>query len=375
MMKRQRISRRMFLGGGLGVAGLAGNMLALSTGPQGKPDIAYASSHISNASMSNMAGMAGMAAGAVPSLPFLLKNVNPALNAGYDPSKFIQQFEMGQVQTINGKQTRVFNLVSNERTITVAIDNNTGKPVTFPAWAIGTSDATTQVPGPTLRCTQGENIIINYKNNSTTFTHSLHFHGIHNTGNDGSLIAAAPGQSVKYEFTADPPGVMAYHCHVFPGLQHIGKGLYGLMIIDPPNGRSPMAELVLVMNAFPTDPTNPSKNTVYAFNTVANHYGRNQIAVPLNQAMRIYLVNMVYGEPPLSFHLHANFFNAYPAGTKDAPTEFNDVITLAFLQRYVIEFTFDSKRFTPGSYMFHSHDDPGELGMFGMFLLTNGAVA
>src|SRR5690348_11258425 len=108
-MKRQRISRRMFLGGGLGVAGLASNMLALSTGPQGKPDIAYASSHISNASMSNMAnmaGMTGMAAGAVPSLPYLLKNVNPAVNAGYDPSKFIQQFEMGQVQTINGKKTR-----------------------------------------------------------------------------------------------------------------------------------------------------------------------------------------------------------------------------------------------------------------------------
>jgi FtsP/CotA-like multicopper oxidase with cupredoxin domain len=369
MTKQQRISRRMFLGGGLGIAGLASNVLALSTGGLQ----AHASSHISHASMSHMAGMSSMtsmAAGAVPSLPFLKNNVNPALNGGFDPSKFIQQFERGTVQRINGKQTRVFDIVSVDRPIVVAIDDNTGKPVQFRAWAFGTSDATVQVPGPTLRCTQGETVLINYTNKSA-FTHSIHFHGIHNTGNDGSLVAAAPGQSVKYEFVADPPGLMAYHCHVFPGISHVGYGLYGAMIIDPPDGRKPMAELVLVMNGFATDRSNPTRNTVYAFNTVANHYGRNQIAIPLDQAIRIYLLNMCL-DRPLTFHLHANFFDVYPSGTKNTPTQFNDMLTTAFLERYILEFTFDSKRFTPGSYMFHSHDDPGELGMFGMFLLTNG---
>lgn len=375
MMKRQRISRRMFLGGGIGVAGLASNVLALSTGTQGKPNIAYASPHTANhrmAGMSNMAGMSGMAAGAVPSLPYLLHDVPPALNGGFNPSKFIQQFETGTVQTINGQKARVFNIISVDRPITVAIDDTTGKPMQFGAWAYGTSAATAQVPGPTLRCTQGETVIINYKN-MTPFTHSIHFHGIHNTGNDGSLVAAAPGQSVKYEFVADPPGLMAYHCHVVPTISHVVKGLYGAMIVDPPNGRTPMAELVLIMNAFPIPPS--TKNSVYAFNTIANHYGRNQIAIPLGQAIRVYLLNMVFGEPPISFHLHANFFNAYPSGTKNTPTEFNDMITTSFLERYILEFTFDTKRFTPGSYMFHSHDDPGELGMFGMFLLTNGTTA
>jgi len=358
----------MFLGGGLGIAGLASNVLALSAGgPQ-----VHASSHISNTSMSNMAGMAGMAAGAVPTLPFLKNNVNPALNGGFDPSKFIQQFEKGNVQRINGKQTRVFNLVSANRTITVAIDDATGRPVQFQAWAFGTSATTLQVPGPTLRCNQGETVLINYTNNSP-FTHSIHFHGIHNTGNDGSLVAAAPGQSVKYEFVADPPGLMAYHCHVFPGLSHVGYGLYGAMIIDPPDGRKPMAELVLVMNGFATDKTNPTKNTVYAFNTIANHYGRNQIAVPLDTPIRVYLLNMCL-DRPISFHLHANFFDVYPYGTKDNSTMFTDMVTTSFLERYLLEFTFDTKHFTPGSYMFHSHDDPGEMGMFGMFLLTNGVA-
>src|SRR5258708_11854833 len=64
MAKHQRLSRRMFLGGGIGVAGLVSNVLALSTGPQGKQGVAYASSHIpshTNSSMADMAGMAGIA--------------------------------------------------------------------------------------------------------------------------------------------------------------------------------------------------------------------------------------------------------------------------------------------------------------------------
>jgi FtsP/CotA-like multicopper oxidase with cupredoxin domain len=321
--------------------------------------------------MADMAGMAGMATAGVPSLPYLLKNVNPQVNGGFNPSTFLQQFEKGTPQSVGGQTSRVFNLVSIDRTITVAIDDTTGKPMQFAAWAFGTSAATAQVPGPTLRCTQGENIIINYTNN-TPFTHSIHFHGIHNTGNDGSLIAAAPGQSVKYEFIADPPGLMAYHCHVVPTSLHVGKGLYGAMIIDPPTGRTPMVELVMIMNAFPIAPS--TKNTVYAFNTVANHYGRNQIAIPLGQPIRIYLLNMVCGDPPMSFHLHANFFNRFPAGTKNTPVELNDMLITTLLQRDILEFTFDTTHFTPGSYMFHSHDAPGELGMFGMFLLTNGSI-
>jgi FtsP/CotA-like multicopper oxidase with cupredoxin domain len=146
------------------------------------------------------------------------------------------------------------------------------------------------------------------------------------------------------------------------------------MIVDPPDGRKSMAELVMIMNGFPLNPSAPTHNTVYAFNSIANHYSRNPIAVPLDTPLRIYLLNMCL-DKPLTFHLHANFFDVYPAGTKDTPTMFNDMVTTAFLERYVLEFTFDSKHFSPGQYMFHSHDDPGELGMFGVFLLTNGAVS
>src|SRR5258708_28955218 len=66
MAKHQRLSRRMFLGGGIGVAGLVSNVLALSTGPQGKQGVDYPSSHIpshTNSSMADMSGMARMVRG------------------------------------------------------------------------------------------------------------------------------------------------------------------------------------------------------------------------------------------------------------------------------------------------------------------------
>ena len=48
----------------------------------------------------------------------------------------------------------------------------------------------------------------------------------------------------KYEFDAQPYGVHPYHCHIAPVTRHIGKGLYGLLIIDPQKGRPPADEMV-----------------------------------------------------------------------------------------------------------------------------------
>jgi len=87
----------------------------------------------------------------------------------------------------------------------------------------------------------------------------------------------------------------------------------------------------------------------YLFLAIFNQEYCNKIEIPLDTPIRLYLVNMVCGEPAVSFHLHANFFNRYPSGTKGTPTELNDVVTLSLLQREILEeFTFDSKHFTPG---------------------------
>lgn len=383
MTKRQRLSRRMFLGGGIGIAGLVSNVLALSSDPQGKHGIAYASSDSpipSNSSMANMADMPGMSSKAngssspdVGTLPFSTQ-VDPRALGNFDPMAFLTQFEMGTVMTNRGKPTRVFNIISTDENIIVGFDTNSPpNPIKFPAWAFGLSGNTRgknsgsiSVPGPTLRCFAGENILVNYTNN-TSLPHGIHFHGIHDAANDGALTLVEAGKSAQYQFVAEPFGIMAYHCHVLPTTKHVGKGLYGVLIIDPPAGgpqRVPANEMVLVMNGFSTQ--SPDKNDIYAFNTVANFYAGNPIQVKQNQLIRVYLLSVVCLDPPLSFHLHANMFSYIPTGTALKGTQFTDMITLSLLERGILEFTFKF----PGMYMFHSHDTPGEMGMFGVFKVT-----
>ena len=62
--------------------------------------------------------------------------------------------------------------------------------------------------------------------------------------------AILPGHSFTYTFTAAPAGVYPYHCHVNPISDHINRGLFGVMIIDPSEGREKMPEMVMLMNGY-----------------------------------------------------------------------------------------------------------------------------
>ena len=45
-----------------------------------------------------------------------------------------------------------------------------------------------------------------------------------------------PGQSIKFEWVANYPGVYMYHCGVPPVLQHVAMGQYGIVIVSPREG-------------------------------------------------------------------------------------------------------------------------------------------
>ncbi len=43
-----------------------------------------------------------------------------------------------------------------------------------------------------------------------------------------------------YEIEAGPVGVHPYHCHLAPLAEHVARGLYGMLIVDPrESGRRP----------------------------------------------------------------------------------------------------------------------------------------
>ncbi|MEI6459162.1 MAG: multicopper oxidase domain-containing protein [Pseudomonadota bacterium] len=203
------------------------------------------------------------------------------------------------------------------------------------------------VPGPVLRATVGERVQVRI-DNRTARPHNLHFHGSHDVNADG-LERIAPGTSREYAFEAGPFGLHPYHCHVPPYAWHIGRGLYGAFIVDPPGGRPPAHEYVLVLGGFDTD--GDGVNDVYAWNGIAGYYARYPLKVPVGERVRLYIVNMVELDPLAGFHLHAQTFDLFRSGTSLTPHEHTDVVTLGPAERAIVEFTLPRR----GRYMFHPH--------------------
>jgi len=209
-------------------------------------------------------------------------------------------------------------------------------------WAYGGT-----VPGPILRATVGDALEIRL-DNRTSAPHSVHFHGAHDVMQDG-LGRVAPGTSLAYAIEAGPVGFHPYHCHVPPYAQHLSRGMYGALIVDPPQGRAEAHEFVLCLCGFDTD--GDGHNDVYAWNGVAGYYERFPLKVPAGELVRVYLLNMVEHEPVASFHLHAQTFDLYRSGTTLAPHEHTDLVSLGPAERAIIEFRLPRR----GRYMFHPH--------------------
>jgi FtsP/CotA-like multicopper oxidase with cupredoxin domain len=323
--------------GGLGLAGLVGGAAAASR--------LIPSDHAATAH-----AQTGGGDGRMPMTHNMVEgDVDPAAN-GFDPTTIISDFDYGKASTLPSGQTlREYTIVAEEKVIEIA------PGVTFPAWVYNG-----RVPGPTIRCTQGDRLRITFIN-SSSHPHSIHFHGIHRPSADG-LTPVQPGESFVYEFDAEPFGLHLYHCHTVPFRRHIHKGLYGAFIIDPPTPRPPAKELVMVMNAFDTN--FDAENEFYAVNTVAFHYAKHPISVALNELVRIYLVNITEFDPVNSFHLHAGMFNVFRTGTSLTPHELTDIVTLGQGERHILEFNLKF----PGQYMFHAHQSEfSELGWLGIF--------
>ena len=294
------------------------------------------------------------------------------------PMEFLTSFYRGESKTDSqGQAYKEFNLTAASTAISVA------RGVQFPAWVfVGPFGAT--VPGPTLRATQGDRLVINL-HNADAHPHTIHLHGIHPALADGVFEDIGPGERYPYDFVAEPFGLFLYHCHVMPVKKHIAKGLYGAFIVDPPAsyGTRPNAnEMVMVMNGFDVD--FDDENEFYTVNGIANYFLDNPIQIEVGKLVRIYLVNMTEFDPVNSFHLHGNMFRLYRTGTRfdgdpavtavpptdpnwlyaDKYAEITDTVFLGQGERAILEFV---PKHT-GRFLFHAHQSEFiELGWTGLF--------
>jgi nitrite reductase (NO-forming) len=129
----------------------------------------------------------------------------------------------------------------------VKIDN---KGTEYPAW---TFDGT--IPGPVVRVMEGDTVeftLINDKENKNS--HAMDFHAaVVDVLTEFAPIK--PGETKKFSFVAKYPGVFMYHCGAMPMQQHIARGMYGIIIVDPKSGYSkaypkPDREYVLVQGQY-----------------------------------------------------------------------------------------------------------------------------
>jgi manganese oxidase len=266
------------------------------------------------------------------------------------PMQMLRDFDYGSVTQENGRTVREFRVTAESGALQL------NKATQFITWNLNG-----RVPAPTFRATQGDRIRVIFQNKAG-HSHSLHFHGVHPANMDG-VKPVRNGQVFIYEFDAEPYGVHLYHCHVEPVTRHVGKGLYGMFIIDPPTPRPPADEIVLIMAGYDID--DDKKNELYAFNGIPHYYMHHPIPIQQDQLIRAYVLNMIEFDNAATFHLHANLFNVNPTGRSLTPTGYEtDVITMGTAERHILEFKFHHT----GKFMFHPHQDyMAEAGCMGYF--------
>lgn len=108
-----------------------------------------------------------------------------------------------------------------------------------------------QVPGPLVRVTQGDVVEFDMTNNADNDnSHSIDFHAARVDVLD-EFESIKPGKTKSFTFEAEYPGVFIYHCGSDSMAEHIGRGMYGAIIVEPAEGYSeqypePDREYVLV---------------------------------------------------------------------------------------------------------------------------------
>jgi nitrite reductase (NO-forming) len=100
------------------------------------------------------------------------------------------------------------------------------------------------VPGPVLHGRVGDTFNVTVVND-TQMTHNIDFHAEQGPPAT-AMTPIAPGASHAYHFIAPRAGAWLYHCGTEPMLMHMGNGMYGALIVDPPNLQPVAAQYVLV---------------------------------------------------------------------------------------------------------------------------------
>lgn len=193
----------------------------------------------------------------------------------------------------------------------LAIDN---KGTTQRMWTFGGS-----IPGPIVRVTEGDLVHFKLTNPpENQNSHSMDFHAavVDVLQEFGEI---KPGETKEFSFSADYPGVFIYHCGASSMAEHISRGMYGVIIVDPKEGYSdafpkPDREYVLVHGDLFDDGTSAEdrmmgehwkgvlvNGKVFHYDPVHDPNASKTLLAEPGERVRIYFVNAMINEAA-AFH-------------------------------------------------------------------------
>lgn len=231
------------------------------------------------------------------------------------------------------------------------------------------------VPGPVYRGKVGDTFNFTIVNDGT-MTHSMDFHA-GTVSPSVAMVPIDPGKSHLYSFVAERAGIFMYHCGTPPVLMHIANGMYGAVIIDPPNLPKVDREFVMLQSELYTGPNgglpDMSKllNDQYdavMFNGYVNQYKYSPVRIDPNQRVRVWVLDDGPSQSS-SFHVIGTIFDTvYKEGAyllrPSADNGGSQALDLAAAQGGFVEFTPTQ----PGNYAFVTHKfndaSRGALGVF-----------
>jgi len=114
----------------------------------------------------------------------------------------------------------------------IEVDREIAEGVTYTFWTFGGT-----VPGSFIRVRQGDTVEFHLKNHpDSKMPHNIDLHGVTGPGGGAASSFTAPGHRTQFTFKALNQGLYVYHCATAPVGMHVANGMYGLILVEPPEG-------------------------------------------------------------------------------------------------------------------------------------------
>ena len=265
------------------------------------------------------------------------------------------------------QRTVELKMVARELNLHIAHD------VVVPAWTFNGT-----VPGPIVHVRQGDTVNFTLTNEGK-LPHSMDFHAAQVNPKE-AFRSVIPGQQVSFSFTPRHAGAFMYHCGTQPVLLHIGSGMYGAIIVDPPSPLPQAKEFVLVQSEFYVGKDGAGKPTLdyqrmlstmpdyVCFNGIAGQYMSEPIVVQKGDRVRFYVVS-AGPTHPCSFHIVGEQFDTVYLGAPPS-TPLRGVQTFSVPPGGGMIFELDCD--VPGEFPFVNHGfGHGQKGAVGILVVQS----